>query len=121
MVAATLAAQLGTAPISLAVFGYVPVVSLLANPLALGVAGAVMMFGLPVALVAGVLPVLVVPVSWCMTIPVGYVATVASVASTVSPHGYVNAVLWAVVPLWLWRRYRRRRDQSASRPTAVAG
>ena len=121
VVAATLAAQLGTAPISLAVFGYVPVVSLLANPLALGVAGAVMMFGLPVALVAGVLPALVVPVSWCMTIPVGYVASVASLASTVSPHGYVNAVLWAVVPLWLWRRYRRRRDQSASRPTAVAG
>jgi competence protein ComEC len=115
--AATLAAQLGTAPVSLAVFGTVPVVSLLANPLALGVAGAVMMFGLPVALLAGVTPALVTPISWVLTVPVAYVAFVARMAAHISPHGLWNALLWACVPLWLWRRRR----QSARRPTAVAG
>lgn len=118
VVAATLAAQLGTAPVSLAVFGYVPVISLLANPFALGVAGAVMMFGLPVALVAGIIPFLVTPVSWVMTIPVAYVAFVARIAATISPHGMLNVLLWLFVPIVLWRRYRL---QSARRPTAVAG
>ncbi len=117
VIAATLAAQLGTAPVSLAVFGYVPVVSLIANPLALTVAGAVMMFGLPVALLAGMFPMLVGPVSWLMTIPVGYVALVANGAARISPHGLLNVFLWMCVPLFLWRRHR----QSAVRPTAVAG
>jgi len=117
VLAATLAAQLGTAPVSLAVFGYVPVVSLIANPLALSVAGAVMMFGLPVALVAGVFPALIGPVSWLMTVPVEYVALVAKGAAHISPHGYLNAGVWMCVPLYLWRRRR----QSARRPTAVAG
>jgi competence protein ComEC len=117
VVAATLAAQLGTAPVSLAVFGTVPMVSLLANPLALGVAGAVMMFGLPVALLAGVMPTLVTPISWVLTVPVAYVAFVARMAAHISPHGLWNVLLWACVPLWLWRRRR----QSARRPTAVAG
>ena len=117
VVAATLAAQLGTAPVSLAVFGAVPVVSLLANPLALGVAGAVMMFGLPVALLAGVMPALVTPISWVLTVPVAYVAFVARMAAHISPHGLWNVLLWACVPLWLLRRRR----QSARRPTAVAG
>lgn len=117
VVAATLAAQLGTAPVSLAVFGTVPVVSLLANPLALGVAGAVMMFGLPIALIAGLIPAVVTPISYVLTVPVAYVACVARVASQLSPHGVWNALLWAYVPLWLWRRSR----QSAQRPTAVAG
>lgn len=121
VLAATLAAQLGTAPVSLAVFGRVPVVSLVANPLALGVAGAVMLVGLPVALVAGIVPVMVAPASWLMSIPVGYVAFVASAASAISPHGVVNLTLWMCVPILLWWQYRRRRDQSALRPTAVAG
>jgi competence protein ComEC len=99
------------------VFGYVPVVSLIANPLALSVAGAVMMFGLPVALVAGVFPALIGPVSWLMTVPVEYVALVANGSARISPHGLLNVFLWMCVPLFLWRRRR----QSAVRPTAVAG
>lgn len=117
VVAATLAAQLGTTPVSLAVFGYVPVVSLLANPLALGVAGAVMMFGLPIALLAGIIPGCVGPVSWVMTVPVGYVGLIARCAARISPHGILNVVLWMCVPCCLWHRRR----QSALRPTAVAG
>jgi competence protein ComEC len=57
VVAATLAAQVGTTPIQMLVFGYVPVVSLIANPLAVGVSGAVMMFGLPLALMSSLVPV----------------------------------------------------------------
>lgn len=117
VLASTLAAQLGTAPVSLAVFGFVPVISLVANPLAITVAGAVMMFGLPIALLAGMVPVLVAPVSLLMDIPVAYVAYVAKIASQVSPHGLLNVFLWALVPLYLWRKALK----SAKRSTPVAG
>ncbi len=52
----TLAAQIGVAPIQLAVFGGLPVVSLPANLLAVPAAGPVMIWGLPAGLIAGFLP-----------------------------------------------------------------
>lgn len=52
-VAVTVAAQLGVAPVLLAVFGPLPVASLPANLLAVPVAGAVMVWGLTAGLVAG--------------------------------------------------------------------
>jgi competence protein ComEC len=54
--AVTVGAQVGVAPVSLAVFGTLPLVSLVANPLAVPVAGLVMVWGLPAGLVAGLLP-----------------------------------------------------------------
>ena len=107
MLAATLAAQVGTMPVSFFVFGYVPVVSLIANPLALWVAGMVMMVGLPLALLASLLTPLVPLVSWAMTIPVAWVAGVARICSEVSPHGLLNVGLWLCVAGALWRRRRR--------------
>jgi competence protein ComEC len=115
--AATLAAQLGTAPVSLLVFGFVPVVSLVANPLAIPVAGLVMTIGLPVALLASSVPVLVPLVSWSLALPVAWVDGVSWVASSVSPHGWWNGILWAVVGLAILRRSMR----NARRHTAVAG
>jgi competence protein ComEC len=107
MLASTLAAQVGTMPVSLFVFGYVPVVSLIANPLALWVAGMVMMVGLPLALLASLLTPLVPLVSWAMTIPVAWVAGVARICSEVSPHGLLNVGLWLCVAGALWRRWQQ--------------
>ena len=107
MLAATLAAQVGTMPVSFFVFGYVPVVSLIANPLALWVAGMVMMVGLPLALLASLLSPLVPLVSWAMTIPVAWVAGVARFCSEVSPHGGLNVGLWLCVAGALWHRWRQ--------------
>lgn len=118
VVASTLAAQLGTFPISLLVFGSVPVISLLANPLALPVAGAVMTVGLPVSLCAALFPALVGPVSLLMTLPVSWVDGVATVASRLSPSGGLNAVLWLAVSMWVVFRWRSKRG---ARPTSVAG
>ena len=107
MLAATLAAQVGTMPVSFFVFGYVPVVSLIANPLALWVAGMVMMVGLPLALLASLLTPLVPLVSWAMTVPVAWVAGVARICSEVSPHGSLNVGLWLCVAGGIWHRWRR--------------
>lgn len=97
MLSSTLAAQLGTFPVSLAVFGSVPVVSLITNPLALGVAGAVMMFGLPVALVASVAGPLEHVSSAAMVVPVGWVNQVAMLGARVGPTGALNVFLWVCI------------------------
>ena len=107
MFASTLSAQIGTMPVSLFVFGYVPVVSLIANPLALTVAGGVMMIGLPFALLGSMITPFEPLVSSAMTVPVWWVAQVARCASVVSPKGVVNLVLWAVVGWWVWRNWSR--------------
>ena len=117
VLAATLAAQLGTAPVSLIVFGFVPVVSLVANPLAIPVAGIVMTIGLPVALLASMVPVLVPVVSWIMTVPVAWVDAVSRITASCSPHGWWNGALWVLVGVGLLRRAIR----NARRHTAVAG
>ncbi len=104
MFASTLSAQIGTMPVSLLVFGYVPVISLIANPLALTVAGAVMMVGLPCALFASMFVFVEPVVSAAMTIPVKWVATVAHLASAVSPKGLINVGVWTLVAWWVWRR-----------------
>jgi competence protein ComEC len=115
--AATLAAQVGTAPISLLVFGFVPVVSLLANPLAIPVAGVVMTIGIPVALLASAIPALVPLVSWLLMVPVAWVDGVSRFASFLSPRGWWNGGIWVFVGLLLFYRSMK----NAKRHTAVAG
>jgi competence protein ComEC len=116
VLASTLAAQIGTMPVSLAVFGSVPVVSLVANPLALPVAGTVMTVGLPLSLLASAVPAVKAPVSWGLSLLVGWVDTVARVASVLSPDGALNVALWMVVVVWVVARWNRVR-----RLTSVAG
>lgn len=107
ILASTLAAQVGTMPVSFFVFGFVPVISLIANPLALWVAGMVMMVGLPLALLASMFSPLVPIVSWGMSIPVAWVAGVARFCAEISPRGNVNLALWVLVVFLLWGRWRQ--------------
>ena len=78
VLASTVAAQVGTLPVTLLVFGRIPVVSLVANPIAVPVAGFVMLLGMPVVLLAGIVPDPVAAVlAWTMAVPTGFVALVA--------------------------------------------
>ncbi|MEY4366307.1 MAG: putative competence protein ComEC [Actinomycetota bacterium] len=98
VVASTLAAQAGTLPVALAVFGRVPLISVVANPLAVPVAGLVMLVGLPVAIGTAFLPDLLhVPVCALLTVPVRFVAWVASTGADVEPHGTAALVGWCVL------------------------
>jgi len=60
--AVTIAAQLGVAPVSVAVFGPLPLASVPANLLAVPAAGPVMIYGLPAGLLAAVVPTAVATV-----------------------------------------------------------
>jgi len=115
--ASTIAALVGTMPVSFAIFGNVPLMSLIANPLSLAVAGAVMMIGLPLAILGGIWSPFAVVVSWLMVPPVAWVAGVAAVCSRVSPAGWWNLCGWLVVVVFIVARMRN----SAKRPTSVAG
>ena len=110
VIAATLAAQAGTLPVALAVFGRVPLVAVVANPLAVPVAGAVMLVGLPVAVVSAFLPgALQAPVCAVLSVPVRFVAWVASTGAAAEPHGTAALVGWCVLCVagavrWSWCR-----------------
>jgi competence protein ComEC len=110
-VGVTLAAQVGVAPVQLAIFGGMPVVSLPANLLAVPAAGPVMIWGLPAGLIAGFLP------SWAATllhlpsrVCIRWIALVARVGAAL-PLGtlQVRHALVAAGAIgigWVWRRQR---------------
>ena len=113
----TLAAQIGVAPVSLLMFGSLPIVSIPANLLAVPVAGVVMLYGLPAGLAAGALangPAAVV--ATLLQIPSGlgtrWVATVASLAARLEPSGRLVVAGWVTVVVVIGARLmmiRRRR------------
>ena len=111
-IAATLSAQLGTMPVSFLIFGYVPVISMIANPLALAVAGAVMMIGLPLAILGGLWTPAAVVVSWLMVVPVAWVAGVARIGASVSVIGIWNVFGWLCVAVFVAHRWRKSAHQS---------
>lgn len=106
--AVTLGAQSGVALPSVLVFGRLPVVALVANLLAMPVAGLVMLAGAPVALVSRLLPV---PVStvvlWPLAQGTRWVRWVAETAARAEPGGTATGVLWVVVLLTLFVLRRR--------------
>lgn len=82
VLAATVAAQTGTLPVMVMVFRRVSLISLVANPLAVPVAGVVMLVGMPVVLLAGAVPDHVAAVlAWAMEVPTAFVALVARVCA----------------------------------------
>ncbi len=110
----TLGAQLAVAPISLVVFGSLPLVSIPANLLAVPVAGVVMLYGLPAGLLAGALSDLDLlgrvgrPLGFVVQLPSAagthWVATVAAVAAKVEPPAPWPNVGWFAVVVFCTAR-----------------
>lgn len=95
--AVTLGAQLGVVVPSWLVFGRMPSLGVVANLLAVPVAGAVMLVGIPAALAASVLPgwassVVMLPA----TLGTRWVRTVAALSDRLEPHGAAAAIVWLV-------------------------
>jgi len=115
--ATTLGAQLGVIPISILVFSSAPAISLVANLLAVPVAGFVMLVGLPVACICGILITLLGPVvnplCTLVMLPIQYATRwvwwVAVVGERISPHGIANALLWVIWGLFLVVLHRSAR------------
>jgi competence protein ComEC len=111
----TLGAQMGVAVPSVLVFHRLAVVSLPANLAAVPVAGFVMLYGLPAALFAALLPeVLARLVMAPSVVGTRWVATVARVAAALEPAGRAELVAWLVVGTGLAtiavRRWRQDRS-----------
>jgi competence protein ComEC len=108
VLSATLAAQVGTLPVTLLVFHNVPAIAIVANPLAVPVAGFVMLVGIPAAIVASCVPG---PLMWLidqvLLVPTKWVAMVARYASVVGPTGVSNVVCWAILMGLFFRLVRR--------------
>ena len=109
--AVALGAQLGVLVPSWLVFGRMPMLSIPANLLAVPVAGFVMLYGLPAALVAALVPppiavVLMAPA----TLGTRWVAFVARMAAGLEPEGPAAVALWlaqlTLVALLIARRRR---------------
>ena len=93
----TLGAQLGVALPSVLVFGRLPLVSIPANVLAVPVAGFVMLYGLPAALVAGSVPAVAGVVMFPARLGVRWVDTVALLGERFEPQGRAVWLGWSLV------------------------
>jgi competence protein ComEC len=117
ILAATMAAHLGTAPISLFYFHNLPVIALIANPFAVPIAGFVMLVGLPISLLVSLAPDFVhIPLVYALEVPVRLLWWIAVVSDAVSPRGLPNVLCWCGVIWFLVWRYRH-----ASPKADVAG
>jgi competence protein ComEC len=95
--ATTLGAQVGVLVPSVLVFGRLPLVSVPANVLAVPVAGAVMLYGLPAGLIAGTVPPLAPIVMLPARVGTRWVDSVAFLASRLEPPGRWPWVGWGAV------------------------
>jgi len=96
-VGVTLGAQAGVVIPAMLVFGRLPLVSVPANLLAVPVAGFVMLYGLPAALVAGAVPAVAPFVMFPCRLGVRWVDTVAVVGERLEPTGDLVWVGWAAL------------------------
>ena len=110
--AVTLGAQLGVAVPSVLVFHRLPAVSLLANLLAVPVAGFVMLYGLPAGVIAAALPsalqqIVMLPAEWGTR----WVALVAQLGFAVEPAPLWSAACWSIglVAWFCWWHFGRNR------------
>jgi competence protein ComEC len=112
----TLGAQLGVVVPSVWVFGRLPLVSVVANLLAVPVAGFVMLYGLPAGLVAGSIPAVAPAVMLPARIGTRWVDTVAAIGARLEPDPPWAWVGWAgvvaVVVVMVWWSVCRRRDET---------
>jgi len=104
----TLGAQLGVVIPSVLVFGRLPLVSVVANLLAVPVAGFVMLYGLPAGLIAGSVPALAPLAMFPARLGTRWVDTVARLGARLEPEPPWNWVGWgAVVLAVVWLVCRR--------------
>ena len=105
----TLGAQLGVVVPSVWVFGRLPLVSVVANLLAVPVAGFVMLYGLPAGLLAGSVPPVAPVVMLPAQVGTRWVDTVAALGARLEPDPPWVWVGWAVVlAVVSWSVCRRR-------------
>ena len=100
----TLGAQVGVVIPSVLVFGRLPLVSVIANVLAVPVAGFVMLYGLPAGLVAGSIPAVAPLAMFPARIGTRWVDTVARLGARFEPDPPWSWLGWGVVVLvvcWL--------------------
>jgi competence protein ComEC len=110
----TVAAQLGVAPVSVAVFGPLPLASIPGNLLAVPAAGPVMIYGLPAGLLASVLPDSIARVVQVPDVVlVRWVARVAALTAGLPlPRlGPIGIVAAGLVVAWVLRRSPRHRSR----------
>jgi len=93
----TLGAQLGVVIPSVLVFGRLPLMSIPANLLAVPVAGFVMLYGMPVGLVAGWVPVLAPILMFPARLGTRWVDTVAVLGARLEPDPPAQFVGWGIV------------------------
>jgi competence protein ComEC len=116
--AVTIAAQLGVAPVSVAVFGPLPLASLPANLLAVPAAGPVMIYGLPAGLVAAAVPAAVASVIQLPTVVlVRWIARVAAWSSA-WPLPRLGPVALAAAAVAVGMVLRRPARRPGERPPA---
>lgn len=93
-IAPTVAAQAGVLAVIAAVFGWPSAMSIPSNLLAAPVAGAVMLAGLPIAIVAALVPAPVAEVvMWPVGVSVAWVDSVARIGARVDPPGSVDVAV----------------------------
>lgn len=93
----TLGAQLGVVVPSVLVFGRLPLVSIPANLLAVPVAGAVMLYGMPAGLVAGWVPAVGPVLMFPIRLGTRWVDTVAAIGARIEPDPPAQFVGWGVI------------------------
>ncbi len=81
---ATMAAQIGVAPIALPVFGSLPLVSVPANVLAVPLAAPLTAYGLPAAIVGGAIAGIFPLVTAALTRPTGVLVTAVAIVADVA-------------------------------------
>ena len=99
LIGATVAAQLGVMPVVILIFGLPSATGIIANVLAVPIAGLVMLFGLPMALCAGLivdlgLEKLAMIVMWPIQVGVRWVWWVAEIFARLKFDGIANLALW---------------------------
>jgi len=99
LIGATVAAQLGVMPVVILIFGLPSATGIIANVLAVPIAGLVMLFGLPMALCAGLivdlgLEKLAMILMWPIQVGVRWVWWVAEIFARLKFDGMANLALW---------------------------
>jgi competence protein ComEC len=117
-------AQLGVAIPLVATFGSLPIVSIGANLVAVPIASAVKLYGLPAAILAGVMPWLGPVLMWPAAVGTRVIDGIAAVAVELEPAGSIRWAFWALIltgVAWVWWSGRAPRVAATTGSRARSG